>query len=120
MRSWPTDCHPTWTCFSMTTTTPCDFSPLSLHDALPISRHVGDLGHVDAGLAERGGRAAARDELHVAVAKRPRKLDDARSEEHTSELQSRLHLVCRHLLEKKKRDAKEASDFILDATTEQL
>src|SRR2546429_4112634 len=29
--------------------------------------------------------------------------DDARSEEHTSELQSRLHLVCRLLLEKKKR-----------------
>src|SRR2546422_3303056 len=29
---------------------------------------------------------------------------DARSEEHTSELQSRLHLVCRLLLEKKKRD----------------
>src|SRR2546429_2005736 len=28
---------------------------------------------------------------------------DARSEEHTSELQSRLHLVCRLLLEKKKR-----------------
>src|SRR2546422_4374948 len=29
-----------------------------------------------------------------------------RSEEHTSELQSRLHLVCRLLLEKKKRDAR--------------
>src|SRR6266436_8886659 len=29
-------------------------------------------------------------------------LDTARSEEHTSELQSRLHLVCRLLLEKKK------------------
>src|SRR2546429_4558462 len=28
--------------------------------------------------------------------------DPARSEEHTSELQSRLHLVCRLLLEKKK------------------
>src|ERR1041385_1905001 len=28
------------------------------------------------------------------------KLDTARSEEHTSELQSRLHLVCRLLLEK--------------------
>src|SRR2546422_3014652 len=28
-----------------------------------------------------------------------------RSEEHTSELQSRLHLVCRLLLEKKKTDA---------------
>src|SRR5687768_18022960 len=30
---------------------------------------------------------------------------DNRSEEHTSELQSRLHLVCRLLLEKKKKDA---------------
>src|SRR2546422_7605103 len=29
--------------------------------------------------------------------------DDPRSEEHTSELQSRLHLVCRLLLEKKKK-----------------
>src|SRR2546422_5665350 len=31
------------------------------------------------------------------------KLHAKRSEEHTSELQSRLHLVCRLLLEKKKR-----------------
>src|SRR2546429_3831455 len=30
---------------------------------------------------------------------------DGRSEEHTSELQSRLHLVCRLLLEKKKKPA---------------
>src|SRR5690625_6029494 len=30
------------------------------------------------------------------------RLDGARSEEHTSELQSRGHLVCRRLLEKKK------------------
>src|SRR2546429_7288818 len=30
----------------------------------------------------------------------------SRSEEHTSELQSRLHLVCRLLLEKKKQDSK--------------
>src|SRR2546422_2705367 len=30
-------------------------------------------------------------------------IDAARSEEHTSELQSRLHLVCRLLLEKKKK-----------------
>src|SRR2546422_8618016 len=30
---------------------------------------------------------------------------DTRSEEHTSELQSRLHLVCRLLLEKKKKIA---------------
>src|SRR2546422_1013806 len=33
--------------------------------------------------------------------------DEARSEEHTSELQSRLHLVCRLLLEKKKKEKKE-------------
>src|SRR2546422_4337661 len=33
----------------------------------------------------------------------------ARSEEHTSELQSRLHLVCRLLLEKKKENEKSAT-----------
>src|SRR3989449_6383353 len=33
-------------------------------------------------------------------------LDSVRSEEHTSELQSRLHLVCRLLLEKKKKEHK--------------
>src|SRR2546422_3667576 len=33
-----------------------------------------------------------------------------RSEEHTSELQSRLHLVCRLLLEKKKNTAKSTSN----------
>src|SRR2546422_7554250 len=32
-----------------------------------------------------------------------------RSEEHTSELQSRLHLVCRLLLEKKKQAVREAN-----------
>src|SRR3989449_6296108 len=31
---------------------------------------------------------------------------DVRSEEHTSELQSRLHLVCRLLLEKKKKTSR--------------
>src|SRR5205809_6098297 len=35
--------------------------------------------------------------------RRMTKPPDARSEEHTSELQSRLHLVCRLLLEKKKK-----------------
>src|SRR3989449_4097015 len=39
---------------------------------------------------------------------------EARSEEHTSELQSRLHLVCRLLLEKKKK--KEARVQSLDQT----
>src|SRR2546422_10608606 len=35
--------------------------------------------------------------------RRPRRGYKLRSEEHTSELQSRLHLVCRLLLEKKKK-----------------
>src|SRR2546422_8499595 len=58
-----------------------------------------------AGLVERlpvllfgvriGHDAAADLKIHVAA--------DYRSEEHTSELQSRLHLVCRLLLEKKKK-----------------
>src|SRR2546422_4615666 len=38
---------------------------------------------------------------------------DVRSEEHTSELQSRLHLVCRLLLEKKKNKKKEKKDAYL-------
>src|SRR2546422_5246109 len=36
----------------------------------------------------------------------PRSPSVSRSEEHTSELQSRLHLVCRLLLEKKKKQQK--------------
>src|SRR2546422_1567590 len=47
------------------------------------------------------------------VARRPvpRPLQPDRSEEHTSELQSRLHLVCRLLLEKKKKDIKILKDL---------
>src|SRR2546429_5461296 len=37
-----------------------------------------------------------------------RELQVSRSEEHTSELQSRLHLVCRLLLEKKKHPFRDA------------
>src|SRR2546422_4282163 len=43
-----------------------------------------------------------------------------RSEEHTSELQSRLHLVCRLLLEKKKKPAKGVHDRYRDTALEQL
>src|SRR2546422_5532835 len=39
-----------------------------------------------------------------------RSLNSTRSEEHTSELQSRLHLVCRLLLEKKKKKQKKTKD----------
>src|SRR3712207_8496651 len=51
--------------------------------------------------------AVERARLHARLAQRPRRLRppparDGRSEEHTSELQSRQYLVCRLLLEKKK------------------
>src|SRR2546422_6526942 len=36
-----------------------------------------------------------------------------RSEEHTSELQSRLHLVCRLLLEKKKKEAGTEASIVI-------
>src|SRR5205809_4631947 len=51
----------------------------------------------------RSARArAARDDGHaLTAAQRHDRRDFGRSEEHTSELQSRLHLVCRLLLEKK-------------------
>src|SRR2546422_2919725 len=40
--------------------------------------------------------------------------DVVRSEEHTSELQSRLHLVCRLLLEKKKNTMSNPATYTLD------
>src|SRR2546429_5898164 len=43
-----------------------------------------------------------------------------RSEEHTSELQSRLHLVCRLLLEKKKKDAASIRDLHIRSLTSRL
>src|SRR3989449_4524823 len=44
--------------------------------------------------------------------------DEQRSEEHTSELQSRLHLVCRLLLEKKKKNAKTRTSSKTTAMTQ--
>src|SRR3989449_3100255 len=44
------------------------------------------------------------DRAHLLLAARERARELRRSEEHTSELQSRLHLVCRLLLEKKKKN----------------
>src|SRR2546422_5665417 len=59
-------------------------------------------------LAEVLGRDAAAvildDDPHALPALRGAHGQHARSEEHTSELQSRLHLVCRLLLEKKNND----------------
>src|SRR5688572_31395086 len=83
---------------------------LSLHDALPIFPHprltgadladdVGGHGLFrlfgSAGVGGRGGLSLGDEEVRGA--------DAARSEEHTSELQSQSNLVCRLLLEKKKK-----------------
>src|SRR2546422_2201624 len=52
----------------------------------------------------RGAVPAARPQrVRLAARREDRAARRARSEEHTSELQSRLHLVCRLLLEKKKK-----------------
>src|SRR2546422_4507788 len=59
--------------------------------------------HGDVGVVARQAGAIDQHAVldHEVVGHRPF-LPDSRSEEHTSELQSRLHLVCRLLLEKKK------------------
>src|SRR5438876_8914034 len=55
--------------------------------------------------AEVAARAGITGEASVPVRYRPEfTADPKRSEEHTSELQSPVHLVCRLLLEKKKND----------------
>src|SRR5260370_14812745 len=51
----------------------------------------------------QGGRPVARPGPHLGQHRRSGRLRVRRSEEHTSELQSHLNLVCRLLLEKKKK-----------------
>src|SRR5262245_63418338 len=71
---------------------PAEIYTLSLHDALPISvRRV---------LPRRRPRDRRPPGSHGVAGNQP--LRRTRSEEHTSELQSLRHLVCRLLLEKKK------------------
>src|SRR5437870_9391855 len=77
---------PVGTFFFSTATPPTEIYTLSLHDALPICE----------GDPKRGPVARS---AHAWCA---RGAGSSRSEEHTSELQSRGHLVCRLLLEKKK------------------
>src|SRR2546422_4675789 len=67
---------------------------LKCRDEFPITR----------GSVKRGGFVAA-----VSGKRRGKGSSRERSEEHTSELQSRLHLVCRLLLEKKKKKRKPGS-----------
>src|SRR5438309_12108028 len=75
---------------------PPEIYTLSLHDALPICGPSGTAPGRPPVISSVSGRSSA-------IATRYRAGADHRSEEHTSELQSQFHLVCRLLLEKKKR-----------------
>src|SRR5437870_10829859 len=100
---------PSSTCFRFfffNAPAPSEIYTLSLHDALPIFEDDDDPLH-DVGRQNR--RECEREEGRVPAQSHPpvvRRRDAARSEEHTSELQSRGHLVCRLLLEKKKKHQK--------------
>src|SRR5256885_15686822 len=85
--------------FNDTATT--EIYTLSLHDALPIYRCRGAYARVCVG-AERGPGGCRRARRAAARYVRPVRAAP-RSEEHTSELQSPCNLVCRLLLEKKKK-----------------
>src|SRR5687768_18558052 len=94
---------------SSTAPPPSHIYTLSLHDALPIC-----LMQLRPAIATPRAEHVARQAFavhaheHVLlsghVAFNQCEMILTRSEEHTSELQSRLHLVCRLLLEKKKKE----------------
>src|SRR2546429_4661773 len=80
--------------FNDTATT--EIYTLSLHDALPIS-----VGVTSASSTPSCSTIICFTRSSTLAIRVPPR--QSRSEEHTSELQSRLHLVCRLLLEKKKK-----------------
>src|SRR3712207_5419065 len=110
VRLWCGVAMPCTLCFFFNDTATTEIYTLSLHDALPIYREAAhavaaELGlHVDVVHDLRGeDRAAAEDGAALGLALPGRPVELLRSEEHTSELQSRQYLVCRLLLEKKKK-----------------
>src|SRR3712207_9292463 len=91
--------------FNDTATT--EIYTLSLHDALPIFLEPGNLEEVPARDHEGEDRGKEEQDVEGDVELRLQRrreiaVEEVRSEEHTSELQSRQYLVCRLLLEKKK------------------
>src|SRR5207249_8860901 len=101
--------------FFSTDPAPTDLYPLSLHDALPISTPAFAAVDLQDGTLQAfadtilPGRPTTRtdlgNEVHPQAIAGVDSLPGAvRSEEHTSELQSRFDLVCRLLLEKKKKN----------------
>src|SRR5438477_5739706 len=95
-------------CFSFfTDSTPTEIYTLSLHDALPIYARASDPGLLTFRLQGSGRypsepRAAENSRSRRFLGLRASDHRAVRSEEHTSELQSHVNLVCRLLLEKKK------------------
>src|SRR5437868_8673057 len=83
--------------FFFTTTDPTEISTLSLHDALPILAFL----QLQAGNTAMYAFFLAVVLVFLVLAAQYESWA-LRSEEHTSELQSRFDLVCRLLLEKKK------------------
>src|SRR3712207_7420160 len=88
--------------FNDTATT--EIYTLSLHDALPISRRRPAMATTtpDPPPGTRAPRRPSTDSPATAAPRHVARAPTRRSEEHTSELQSRQYLVCRLLLEKKK------------------
>src|SRR5437764_9103217 len=90
--------------FIFNDTPPTQIYTLSLHDALPIYHPTGkrlscsgsDSGTAIFSAAKTTGNIIRTDSRKIYL--------DHRSEEHTSELQSPMYLVCRLLLEKKKKN----------------
>src|SRR5258707_8540690 len=117
--SLPSDLLPIFFFFNDTATT--EIYTLSLHDALPISprRRAAPIplrrrGRACRAATARTFRCAPAAPRAPTRSRRPRSRRAARrlrgrSEEHTSELQSRQYLVCRLLLEKKKKKSRHES-----------
>src|SRR5699024_12296912 len=91
--------------FSLTSPSTSLLHPLSLHDALPIWLCGSGGLEVTVPVVLVGAGGMGRNWLDTIItdpnAELAAVVDDGRSEEHTSELQSRFDLVCRLLLEKK-------------------
>src|SRR5437763_11117132 len=87
--------------FFFTATATTEIYTLSLHDALPIWPRAGAGAEPPRRSDARG--AAGRRPRAALPRGRDRPRSPGRSEEHTSELQSPMYLVCRLLLEKKKK-----------------
>src|SRR5260370_20982092 len=92
-------------CFFFNDTATTEIYTLSLHDALPISSVSPDMpGPLSRTVIRAAGVSLLGTEITTSgfsIGAPARSAFRKRSEEHTSELQSHLNLVCRLLLEKK-------------------